>query len=314
MSRPFNTSSPLPLVFTGSGDWTGLQRDLKEGQDRFRAKLLENGALLFRGYDVETAEQFQQICEVLTPDLQKYVGGLSPRSPVFGRVYTSTSYSARQKIPLHNEACYLPEPPRTLYFCCETPSSEKGATPLGDLQLLYSRLSDRLKSAFAQRLFRYHVNVHGGQGFGKSWQQMFATEDQDEVSALLHSRGVSHRWSEDTSLTLTYIAPAIRTHSVTGVPYWSAQLLVWHHANLPSAVSKGLFSTYGCEEKFPRAVFFEDGSKIADDLILELAELTEEMEQRFDWQKGDVLMVDNERIGHGREPFDGSRSVWVAMA
>jgi len=35
---------------------------------------------------------------------------------------------------------------------------------------------------------------------------------------------------------------------------------------------------------------------------------------KFDWQRGDLLLVDNMLVAHGREPFTGDRRVLVAMA
>jgi alpha-ketoglutarate-dependent taurine dioxygenase len=35
---------------------------------------------------------------------------------------------------------------------------------------------------------------------------------------------------------------------------------------------------------------------------------------KFDWQRGDLLLVDNMLVAHGREPFTGNRKVLVAMA
>jgi hypothetical protein len=35
---------------------------------------------------------------------------------------------------------------------------------------------------------------------------------------------------------------------------------------------------------------------------------------QFRWEPGDLLLVDNERMAHGRRSFRGSRSVLVAMA
>jgi alpha-ketoglutarate-dependent taurine dioxygenase len=32
------------------------------------------------------------------------------------------------------------------------------------------------------------------------------------------------------------------------------------------------------------------------------------------WQAGDLMVVDNVRTAHGREPFEGPREVVVAMA
>ena len=34
---------------------------------------------------------------------------------------------------------------------------------------------------------------------------------------------------------------------------------------------------------------------------------------RFQWQKGDVILVDNIRAAHARDPYEGSRKIVVAM-
>jgi hypothetical protein len=34
---------------------------------------------------------------------------------------------------------------------------------------------------------------------------------------------------------------------------------------------------------------------------------------RFDWQKGDVILLDNMLVAHARDPFEGPRKIVVAM-
>jgi alpha-ketoglutarate-dependent taurine dioxygenase len=45
-----------------------------------------------------------------------------------------------------------------------------------------------------------------------------------------------------------------------------------------------------------------------------LREAYEKERVRFDWEEGDVLMLDNMLASHGRESYIGERSVAVGMA
>jgi alpha-ketoglutarate-dependent taurine dioxygenase len=45
-----------------------------------------------------------------------------------------------------------------------------------------------------------------------------------------------------------------------------------------------------------------------------IGELYEECAVRFDWQKGDAILLDNMLVAHARDPFEGPRKIVVAMA
>jgi hypothetical protein len=44
-----------------------------------------------------------------------------------------------------------------------------------------------------------------------------------------------------------------------------------------------------------------------------IGELYEECAVRFDWQKGDAILLDNMLVAHARDPFEGPRKIVVAM-
>ena len=76
------------------------RRDLDE-------RLLQTGALLFRGYGVVTAQAFHHVVASLRPRLLGYVGGDSPRTALGDGVYTRPQSSQpHMEIGLHNELSY----------------------------------------------------------------------------------------------------------------------------------------------------------------------------------------------------------------
>jgi alpha-ketoglutarate-dependent taurine dioxygenase len=70
----------------------------------------------------------------------------------------------------------------------------------------------------------------------------------------------------------------------------------------------------GGRSRHPSMVHFEDGSPIPDEIIAELQAASERLEESLEWQAGDVVMVDNSWIMHGRRAFSGPREVVTRMA
>jgi hypothetical protein len=68
------------------------------------------------------------------------------------------------------------------------------------------------------------------------------------------------------------------------------------------------------EENLPRHVYFGDGSAIPDNVLDTVREVYRQTAISFPWQPGDILMLDNRLVAHGRNPYTGDRKVIVAMA
>ena len=67
-------------------------------------------------------------------------------------------------------------------------------------------------------------------------------------------------------------------------------------------------------DNLPRNAYFGDGSEISLADIDKINAVIEQEKFFFPWQKGDILLIDNLLMNHGRNPFEGSRKVAVAMA
>ena len=53
---------------------------------------------------------------------------------------------------------------------------------------------------------------------------------------------------------------------------------------------------------------------IEDSIVAEISAVYEQLAVRFQWQAGDVIMLDNMMTAHARDPFEGTRKNLVAMA
>lgn len=279
----------------------------KPGIDR---ALLEAKALVFRGFGVTTAE-LSEVMDALLPHRLAYVHGNSPRTKVGENVYTSTEYPAEYTISMHNEMSYSSAWPARLMFFCDREPATGGATPVVDGVTWLESLGDDVREAFAGGV-TYVQNLHGGAGFGKSWQDTFETADRDEVERFLGAAGATWTWHDD-GLRVSNTRPATTRHPVTGAEVWFNQADQWHPAGLADDTAKALLQIMR-EDQLPQYVTFADGSPIPAEYVRRILDNGLSHAVDVDWHDGDVLLIDNVLVGHGRRPYTGDRRILVAMS
>jgi alpha-ketoglutarate-dependent taurine dioxygenase len=280
------------------------------GPDRLTALLTDRKALLFRGFGV-TAESVEAVLEHLVPGRLPYVHGNSPRTKVGGNLYTSTEYPRQYTISMHNEMAYAHRWPARLTFFCETAADRGGATPVLDGELWLTALDPEVREAFAGGLC-YIQNLHDGFGFGKSWQETFETDDRAAVEKFLGESAAEWEWGSE-GLRITQRRPATVRHPVTGAEVWFNQADQFHPAGLGDRTAAELYEILEPEE-FPQYVTFADGSPIPDAYVEHIQRRALELAVDVPWRPGDVLLIDNVLVAHGRRPFEGERRVLVAMS
>ncbi|MCH8217957.1 MAG: TauD/TfdA family dioxygenase [Planctomycetes bacterium] len=63
-----------------------------------------------------------------------------------------------------------------------------------------------------------------------------------------------------------------------------------------------------------KAITYGDGTPLDRDAALAAADLAEEVAVDLDWQQGDVALLDNFVVMHGRRTFKGTRKVLASLA
>jgi alpha-ketoglutarate-dependent taurine dioxygenase len=308
--RPLRSEGPLPLLVEPAVAGVDIAAWAASNRERLEKDLLAHGAILLRGFAVDSVEKFQRLITGLWGPLLQYTFGSTPRSHVSGNVYTSTEYPAHQEIPLHNEMSYSRDWPLKIWFLCLQPSLQGGETPLGDSRKVYERIDPRISNRFAEKKVLYVRNY--GEGLDVPWQKVFETSDRARVEQLCGAAGIEWEWRDGNRLRTRELCQAVARHPRTGETVWFNQAHLFHVSSLPPEGREALLSTFA-EEDLPRNAYYGDGSPIEEGALESIRAVLRAETVAFRWGAGDVLLVDNMLTAHGRRPFSGPRRVVVGM-
>ncbi len=312
-----NGHGSLPLVVEpaagASPSANELAAYIAAHRDWLQQALHSHGGVLFRGFTIREVDAFQQVARAVIPELQPYVEGQSPRTKVSDNVYTSTEFPAQYTITLHNELSYAKSPPLRIIFHCHIAPGEGGETPIVDCRKIYAKMEPALRSRFEQAGVKYAKNMHGqDRGLGKSWMQHFETDDRTVVEGYLRENDIEFEWTGNGTLKTWSVRAGTMKHPVTGEPHWFNQANLWHVSNVDERHRGQLLERCG-EDNLPTHAFYGDGTDIPDDELNRVRQVMWDNAVIFPWQQGDVLVLDNYLVAHGRMPYKGPRKILVAM-
>jgi alpha-ketoglutarate-dependent taurine dioxygenase len=311
ITSPMNEGRQLPLVIQPQAynlnlpEWAEIHRADIEGA------LETYGALLFRGFNVKAAPEFERFVSAVSGEVLAYNERSSPRTQISGRIYTSTDYPPDQSIFLHNEQSYnLVFPMKIFFFCAQAPE-RGGATPIADTRRVFGRIAGEIRERFMERKYMYARNF--GDGFGLSWQESFQTVDRSEVEEYCRRNQIDYEWKIGNRLRTKQVREVALRHPKTGEWTWFNHLTFFHFSTLDPTIQELMRGAFE-EEDLPNNTYYGDGRRIESEVMGHLREAYNNEMVRFDWKEGDVLMVDNMLVAHGREPYMGQRKVAVGMA
>ncbi|HEY0735646.1 MAG TPA: TauD/TfdA family dioxygenase [Herpetosiphonaceae bacterium] len=301
----------LPLVVEPALEGVDLIEWATSHRDWLTQQIHTHGGILFRGFAIDRPEQLERFVTAASGELLEYRERSSPRSQVVGNIYTSTDHPPDQTIFLHNENSYQTTWPLQIFFCCTIPAQTGGETPIADVRKVYQRIDPAIRQRFADKQVMYVRNFGGGVGL--SWQTVFQTSDRAAVDEYCRHAGITTEWREGDRLRTRRVGPAIGQHPVTGEQVWFNHATFFHVTTLEPQIQAALLAQFQPEE-LPNNTYYGDGTPIEDEVMAALRAAYEQETVIFPWQRGDVLMLDNMLVAHGRSPFTGSRQVLVGMA
>jgi hypothetical protein len=211
-----------------------------------------------------------------------------------------------------------------------------------DFRAVYRDLDPAVRARFAERGVMNIRNYEGPGGGSrldlwklKRWDEMFATTDRAVVEARCRENGLDFHWGSRGRLRLTNVQPAAKPHPVTGEPTWFNHAQVFHlssvpaeyrriaarqrplpHAALATIAGAAVHLRAALEGPMDHAMqcAYGDGTPIPDADMDRVRDAIWRNMVFFPWRRGDVLVLDNDAVAHGRMPYRGPRTVAVAWA
>ena len=174
---------PLGIQYTGRDD--SLETVCSWARDRaaeFTRLAAEHGAVLFRGFPIQTPEDFDQFIQAFGYENFPYKESLSNavRVNLTDHVFTANEAPPEVTIFLHHEMAQTPIFPMRLFFYCDHAPDVGGATPLCRSDILWELIQAEqpdFASAIEAKGLRYTNVMPGsndaGSGQGRSWQSTF---------------------------------------------------------------------------------------------------------------------------------------------
>lgn len=316
-----------PFVVTPRGADKSLNAQAIED-----AKAVYNkyGRALLRGFDVADTEEFE---ELLTTHLgfdlaAAYTGGASPRRLVSKKAFSSTEAPKEYILSFHTEMSYLQERPRHVAFFCKQPAPKYSETPMFNCAEIFKRLpmkmQQRLESEGVSYVRRFHSTVQPN-NVRRTWMDSFGVDTKEELAEIMKKADLEHSWIGGGILDVRVTMPAVLIDPTTGekvlslalfnqwalhhslkrfghrYSWWKKLIVDWYVVYAYCKKDAVFVTGYGNGDGFTR-----EETGIIQNAAYDCATL-------FEWQKNDIVLLDNIRTGHGRLNVEQPRAIAAAL-
>lgn len=301
---PLTLQPRSPMAAAQLAQWT-------QSNDAYLRHLaMLHGAVLIRGCNVKSAQDFAEVADSLNCARYEYIGGTALRTELVpGLVFTANEAPPDQQIAFHHETSMAPEPPTYVLFFCETPPAEGGATPIVHSEEVATFL-ETTHPEFAKKVALLGVRyirvmpeeTDRSSFFGRSWKSCYKASTRSEAEEAMTKQGTLYEWLPNGDCrTTTKVCPGFRLDPRTGKRAFF---------NSVYGVFTGWNNARNSGEK---SVVFGDGSPIDADVMHSLGCFIKERQVAFKWKHGDVLLIDNALVMHSRQAFKPPRQILASL-
>jgi Taurine catabolism dioxygenase TauD, TfdA family len=280
-------------------------------RDSLRAVVAEHGCVLVRGLGLRDPDEAGAVFRRLASGLMTEREAFASRQTYSDGVYSASKWPANQQMCMHHELSYMLEFPGLLLFACLSAATEGGATAVADSPTVLDALPAELVERFEREGWLLTRNYN--EDIGASVADAFGTDDRGAVERYCRANAIGFEWQPDGGLRTRQHRSAVVRHPLTGQRCWFNQIAFLNERTIDPEVREYLVDVYGADG-LPFNTQFGNGDPVGEDVVQLLNEVYEASTAREPWQAGDLMLIDNVRTAHSREPFEGPREVLAAMA
>jgi hypothetical protein len=211
---------------------------------------------------------------------------------------------------MHHEMSAARAFPRVLAIGCFAAPDEGGVTGLADGRAVLTALPDEIRRRFAETGWILDRCFH--RLVGLPWEQAFGTADRAEVERYAEANDITLTWAEDRLHTSQRRAAVVR-HPASGDAVWFNQVAFLNEWSMDRAVREYLVMQFG-PEGLPFNTRYGDGEAIGPAEIDAINDTYERHTMREPWRRGDLMLIDNIRMAHSREPYRGRREIGLVFS
>ncbi|XP_076926768.1 clavaminate synthase-like protein At3g21360 [Bidens hawaiensis] len=295
---PAVLSPTTNTTFTEEANVLTFEKAINDEKPWLESLLQKSGVILFRGFPVTSPSEFNGVVEAFGYPEIVNTGGLAPRTKVIGRVYTANESPPEMKIPFHHEMSYLPNFPTKLFFFCEEEPRSGGETPIVLSHIVYEKMKEK-HPEFVDKLEEHGLRFitvtgdedHSSSIGGRGWKSVFMTDDKNVADERAKNLGTKLEWIENGVRIITGPVQAIRFNKETGKKTWFNNLATCN-----------IGPTNGKIQDLDPYVELGNGDFVPKNVYKDLLKIMEEECVAIPWKKGDVMLVNNLTVLHGRQP------------
>ena len=241
-------------------------------------KIFENkGIILFKNFNIDK-DQIVKFTDLFT---LQYANDANRREIRFENPKLHNVDPGKMEMPLHSEASYSPSWPEIVWFYCRLAPKKSGQTTVCDGRSIYKNLSQKTKNFFLSNQIVYKLKI--------PYERK--KNNQSDI--------------EEIKLKPWYIENPGVTDCFIDFKNKEIHLKQKRYAVVETRKSNKVSFSNHLQiilDRDPQVLGWnlEDGSKIPDDIMSEVKEVSDRLTININWNDNELCMIDNKRMMHGR--------------